>query len=165
VAASKPTGKTTEIKKRTRLALDEVKRGEVCAILAVGGSRQLAAQYVGCSATTIRNTALRDASFKEQLEKAESQHEIGYLQNIRAAARKEQYWRAAAWVLERRFPDRYGPRKPGTTSVEQIMQLLGQFAEMIVQEVPTPEAQQRILARLQVLAGSDSAEDAEDSTA
>ena len=105
--------------------------------------------YVGCSPSTIRNTAERDPQFAEQLDKAESRHEVGYLQNIRAASQKEQYWRAAAWALERHYPDRYGPRKAGTISVEQITQLLSQFAEIVVQELPDADDQQRIITRLE----------------
>jgi hypothetical protein len=134
-----------------RPVLDEVKRLEICAILAVGGSRRLAARYVGCAHETIRNMAERDPEFLGQLKRAESQHELFYLKNIQTAAKKEQYWHAAAWMLERRFPERYGRRKPRSISVEQIVELLAQFAEIVVEELSSVQDQRRILARLEVL--------------
>jgi hypothetical protein len=154
VAPSKPTEKKPKTKTGRPPTLDEIKRGEICAILSVGGSRTTAARYVGCSPSTIRNTSERDPQFAEQLDQAESRHEVGYLQNIRAASQKEQYWRAAAWALERHYPDRYGPRKAGTISVEQITQLLAQFADIVVQELPDPADQQRIIARLEALSAA-----------
>ena len=151
---SKPSEKKPRSKSGRPPTLDDIKRGEICAILSVGGSRTTAARYVGCSTSTIRNTAERDPQFAEQLDQAESRHEVGYLQNIRAASQKEQYWRAAAWALERHYPDRYGPRRAGTISVAQITQLLSQFAEIVVQELPNPDDQQRIITRLEALSAA-----------
>jgi hypothetical protein len=134
--------------------LDELKRQQVCAILAVGCSRKVAAKYVGCAADTIRNTALRDPAFHQQLCHAESQYEIVYLQRIQEAAKEGKHWRAAAWVLERRFPDRYGRRRPGTVTVEQITDLLAQFGQILFEEIPDPVDRARALARLSLLTES-----------
>jgi hypothetical protein len=131
--------------------LDDTKRREVCAVLSMGGSRRLAARYVGCAPATIRNTAERDPEFAAQLDQAEGQHELLYLRNIQAAAKKEQYWRAAAWMLERRYPERYAERPLGAITVEQIIELLAQFAEIVVQELPHRDDQQRVLGRLELL--------------
>lgn len=89
-----------------------------------------------------------------QLQQAEGQHELVYLRNIQAAAKKEQHWRAAAWMLERRYPERYAKRSPGTITVEQIVDLLAQFAEIVVQELPNGDDQHRVLARLELLGTS-----------
>ncbi|HEY5312092.1 MAG TPA: hypothetical protein VIK18_06215 [Pirellulales bacterium] len=134
-----------------RPVLDDAKRREICAVLSMGGSRRLAARYVGCSPATISNTAERDPGFSAQLDQAEGQHELLYLRNIQAAAKKEQYWRAAAWMLERRYPERYAQRRPGAITVEQIIELLSQFAEIVVQELPHHDDQQRVLGRLELL--------------
>jgi hypothetical protein len=134
-----------------RPVLDDNKRREVCAILSMGGSRRLAARYVCCAPKTIRNTAERDPEFLAQLRQAEGQHELLYLRSIQSAAKKDQYWRAAAWVLERRYPERYAQRRPGTVTVPQIIELLAQFAEIIVQELPHGDDQQRVLGRLELL--------------
>ena len=135
-------------KRKKSPELDEIKRREVLAILAMGSSRQAAAKYVGCAAGTIRVAAQRDPSFAEQLQHAEQQAELNYLSNIRDAAKKPQYWRAAAWVLERRKPGDFASRKAGVMTVEQARQVLEHFAQIVVEEVPAARQRQRILARL-----------------
>ena len=138
-------------KRGRRPVLDEVKRGEILAILTVGCSRRTAAKYVGCAVTTIKRTADRDPEFAEDLCRKENQHEFTYLKNIRQAAEKPQYWRAAAWVLERVFPDKYARRGPDVITIKQISSLLARFAEIIVEEVPVPRYRKNILKRLETL--------------
>lgn len=128
--------------------LDEAKQREICAILAVGCSRAVAARYVGCHVQTIRNTAGRDENFALALEQAESRDEIAHLANINKAAQEGRYWRAAAWALERKYPDRYAQRDPRVFSIEQVSQVLAQFADVILEEVPNPAQRKHILARL-----------------
>ena len=131
--------------------LDDVKRAEILAILAVGGSRGTAARYVGCAVSTIQKTACRDAEFKRAIRHAEHQSELAYLKNIQTAAKKEQHWRAAAWALERKRPDEYGRRKPEVLTPEQVKSLLAQLAEIVLTEVPIATFRKRILKRLDAL--------------
>ena len=56
---------------------------------------------------------------------------MGLVKNIRNAAKKEQYWRAAAWALERCFPEKYARRGPDVITAEQIGLLLTKFAERL----------------------------------
>ena len=134
--------------------LDEYKRREILAILAVGCSRRTAARYVGCDHSTIRRTAERDEEFAKKLRHAEYQTEIAYLRNIQNAAKKEQYWRAAAWALERINPEQYARRSPDVITIEQISRLLSQFADIIVEEVPVAKYRKNILKRLEGLTKS-----------
>jgi len=136
---------------RRRPVLDEVKQREILAILSQGCSRRRAAQYVGCSPTTIRRTALRDPHFGSALARAESQSEISCLTNVRKAGKKEQYWRAAAWVLERRYPEEYALRKPGTVTVQQLIDVLKQVADILMDETKDPKVRQRIRRRVHAL--------------
>jgi len=138
-------------RKFRRPALDAAKKGQVVGILAVGGSRRTAAKYVGCSHTTIQRTALRDPEFAKQLEHAESIGEVAYLKNIRTAAEKAQYWRAAAWVLERRHPQEWGPRSPHVLTREEMQQLLTALAYIVTEEVPVAVFRKSILNRLMPL--------------
>jgi hypothetical protein len=124
------------VTRRSRLALDEEKRGQILAILSVGCSQNMAAQYVGCSPRTIHRTAERDPKFAKRLREAKGNAELGLVKNIRNAAKKEQYWRAAAWALERGFPEKYARRGPDVITVEQIGLLLTKFAELVVRELP-----------------------------
>lgn len=136
---------------RRKPLLNDVKRGEICAILAVGCSRSVAARYVGCHVTTIRRTADRDEAFAKSLEHAESQHEILHLTYINKAAKEGRYWRAAAWALERTYPNRYAQRRAQAVTIEQVSQVLAQFADAILEEVTDQGQRERILARLSEL--------------
>ncbi len=134
-----------------RPVLDEMKRREILAILSIGGSRRTAARYVNCSPSTIAATAQRDPTFTEALSRSEQAVEIGYLKNIQEAAKKAQYWRAAAWALERTHPEAYAARSPDAITVKQVGQLLARFAQIIVEEVPTVRYRKRVLKRLDSL--------------
>jgi hypothetical protein len=132
-------------------ALDDGKRREIQAILSVGGNQLTAARYVGCSVRTIQRTAERDPAFAAQLRQAICNNELGLLQDIRKAAKKEQYWRAAAWVLERGFPEKYARRGPDVITVNQIGTMLTRIADMVVQEVPE-KYRKAIIKRMDALA-------------
>lgn len=138
--------------KRGRPAvLDNDKRGQIAAIISVGCSQNVAAEYVGCSPTTIRKTAERDPTFAEKLRQAKCNAELSLIKNIRNAAQKEQYWRAAAWALERGFPEKYARRGPDVITVEQIGLLLAQFADIFVQDVPE-QCRKQILKKTDAMA-------------
>jgi hypothetical protein len=128
--------------------LDDTKKAQICAIVAIGCSRATAASYVGCHRDTIRNTAGRDPEFAAALEKADSQHEMRHLGFINKAAEEAKYWRAAAWALERKYPSRYGARRADLYTGEQVLHVLGQFGEVVAQEVTDQEEAKRIGARL-----------------
>jgi hypothetical protein len=116
--------------------LDERKRAQIVAILSVGCSQNVAAQFVGCSPATIQRTADRDPTFADEIRKAKCNAELGLVKNIRNAAKKEQYWRAAAWALERGFPQKYARRGPDVITLDQIGLLLMKFTAIIMEEVP-----------------------------
>jgi hypothetical protein len=107
--------------------LDDTKRKQIIAILAIGGTRTLAAQYVGCHPQTITNTAKADAKFAEELNHAETSHEDRLLRTIWDAATKQGNRSATKWLLERMDPDRYRPRKPGIP-VEAVKRLMVELA-------------------------------------
>ncbi len=128
-----------------RPALDEIKKREILALLSVGCSRRMAARYVGCSPTTIPNTALRDPEFAERLSRCTLSAQVGYLKNIQKAAKKEQYWRAAAWALERLNPDEFGPRSPDTVTIARIKEMMVHWAQLVVEDLPNPEHRKKII--------------------
>jgi hypothetical protein len=133
--------------------LDKTKRTQVLAVVSVGCSLARAAEFVGCARSTIRDTARRDPEFAKELDKARCSAELSLVKSIRKAANKEQYWRAAAWALERGFPEKYGPREPDALTIEQVNALLLRFADYIVAEVPERD-RKRILKQLTVIARS-----------
>jgi hypothetical protein len=128
--------------------LDDTKKREIVAILSVGCTRRTAALYVGCSPRTIRRTAQRDQRFAHELRAASQTAEINYLRNIQNAAKKEQYWRAAAWALERCHPEQYAARRADCVTLQQVRELLAELTQIIVEEVPRAEYRKAILKRL-----------------
>ena len=131
--------------------LDSIKMAQICAILAVGGSRHVAASYIGCSLETIRRTAERNPSFHEELLQAEARHEIQSLQRIQDAAKKETHWRAASWTLERHYPDRYGSRKPQSLTTSELAEFLERFAELVTSLVTDPAVCEQLLTQTSAL--------------
>jgi hypothetical protein len=133
---------------RSRPLLDEGKMREICAIMTVGGTQRMAADYVGCHAKTIRNTAKRDAEFAARLRRSELVPEITLLKAIQNAASDSKQWRAAAWALERLYPGRYGQRTPDTLTPQQVVEVLEEFLAVITKEIPTKRHRRRLWQRL-----------------
>lgn len=86
--------------------LDEPKRQIVCAILATGGTLDGDARYIGCARSTIERERRRNPIFSQQLDEAEVDGATMPFQLFRDASRSS--WRAAAWMLEQSYPERYG---------------------------------------------------------
>ncbi|HLA86358.1 MAG TPA: hypothetical protein VJL29_16350 [Thermoguttaceae bacterium] len=131
--------------------LNATKRREIIAILSVGCSRRTAARYVGCATSTIQNTALRNATFARELRRAGEAAEINCLRNIQNAAKKEQYWRAAAWALERCRPEQYAARRADCVTMDQVRDLLAALAGIVHEEVRNVRVRKVILKRLATL--------------
>jgi hypothetical protein len=132
--------------------LDEIKQREICAILSVGGTRQMAARYVGCSVRTIRNRAKRDPLFAERLAKTELSPEITFLRSIIQAAGETKHRRAAAWGLERLYPERYAPRAPDTIPIAQLHDVVDHLVEKAMQLAPDTRNPQGLRTTLSELA-------------
>jgi hypothetical protein len=128
--------------------LDEGKQREIVAILSMGCSRRTAAQYVGCDRKTIQNTAERNKKFAEKLERAQSQAVVTHVKNINSAAKKAQYWRAAAWALERLNPEEYATPHPDMISLEQVSRVIDCFAQIVIEAVPVDAYRKSIIKRL-----------------
>lgn len=91
-----------------------------------GNYLETAARYAGISYATLRRWILKadDPSapeeyreFKEALEKARADAEVAALAKIQKAA-SDGAWPAAAWYLERSWPDRWGKRD--TSRIELV---------------------------------------------
>lgn len=116
--------------------LDEEKRWKIIALLTNGSSRRMAAKYVRCASSTITRTAARDPAFAEQIAVAEQNAEIDALRAVRNAARNQRYWRAAAWLLERRNPDDFARRPPNVITGDQLVHVFAQLTETLYQQLP-----------------------------
>jgi hypothetical protein len=120
-------------------------------VLSIGCSIEAAARMVACSPSTIRREMRLDPEFKNLVAEARGESEFLYIKRIETAARKEQYWRAAAWVLERCHPEHYGARSPNAITMAQLIALIRKIAEIIEEEIPADRYRQRVLKRLDAL--------------
>jgi len=140
----------TKTGRKTILDID--KRREILAILAVGCSRRTAARYVNCAVSTIQNTADRDPDFAAAVARAEKQCEIMLLHRVQKAAKQDQYWRAAAWLLERMNPEDFAPRGPDTLTGAQIAQILARLGTILVENIPLPQIRKQLIRKVNGLA-------------
>ena len=131
--------------------LTAFEKAGIIAVLTAGCSRETAALYAKCSRWKLRQAISEDSKFATEVAKAEQESEVFFVNKIRKAADKEQYWRAAAWALERRFPNRYAARGAGTLSMDQVHGLVSKLADIVVQEIPGGVERRRILKRIHEL--------------
>jgi hypothetical protein len=104
--------------------LDEAKKALIIVLVTQGASRREAAAFVKCHHTTIGRTAARDPKFAAKLSQVEMAASLASNGLIRRAADDPKYWRAAAWMLERRNPEDYAKRDPHTFTADQVVSLL-----------------------------------------
>jgi hypothetical protein len=126
--------------------LNDAKRREICALVAGGCGLQEAAKYVRCGINTIRREADRNAEFNENLRRAEMYAQLSPLRAMQHAS--STHWRAAAWMLERAFPDRFARPEAGAFGARQARQLLGEVLNVISDETSDPFKFERIEKRV-----------------
>lgn len=91
------TKRTPEIDQRIRTALE------------LGASYCAASAYAGIAYITFVRWRDMDDDFAAMIELAQGKAQVGWLAKIEKAA-TDGNWQAAAWKLERRYPDEYGRR-------------------------------------------------------
>ena len=124
-----------------RLKADGLSNGDI--ICALGVHESTFYRWIG----EPKNKLQRELS--ERLKKEESEFKRTLLTTIRAAAMaRNQYWTAAAWLLERKFPDEYGKADrrrdekagdevPKLTSCGSISGHLVTIPYQIIKHIPT----------------------------
>ena len=125
-------------------SLDSFKKAQVCGVLSIGGSILTAARAVGCHPSTIYATAKRDPEFHEQLATSRAGHEATLLNRIHTAAQEPQFWRAAAWALERMYPERYRARPNDTITLPMVLQFADQLLSLVADEIGRTKSFDRI---------------------
>ena len=134
--------------------LTDEQKGQIFGILSVGCDRQTAANFVGCSLADIRRTMQHDATFAAGVCRAEAGAELNHMRNVQQAAKDEKHWRASVWWLERRSPERFGPRGPGVVTARQLKAFIEILGDALREEVRDADDRQQIVARLKCLADS-----------
>jgi len=127
---------------RPRALADQQKRRTLFAMISIGAGLESAARHVGCSVDTVRREARRDEDFAQQLRDAETTALLMPLRMLRNAAGT--HWRAAAWLLERCYPEQFARRKPETVSPAPVGTLLDDVVT-IVDEICQDDAQRELI--------------------
>jgi len=78
--------------------------------LRVGSTFRLAAAYAGIDHATLYRWLEKDATLATRIKEAEGAAVVGWLAKIEKAA-SDGNWQAAAWKLERRYPEDFGRRE------------------------------------------------------
>lgn len=122
---SKAIKKTGPQSKYTPERVDKILKA-----IAVGATFGHACAYAGIDHDTFNNWRKRYSEFSDAVKEAEGKSVVGWLAKIEKAA-SDGNWTAAAWKLERRFPDDYGRREKiehanpdGTPLLEPVAQAL-----------------------------------------
>lgn len=139
-------------------------KAEICALLRIGCSRYRVAVTMGFSPTKLKNELRRDPEFAAEVHKAEVQQEIVLLKRVHDVSKEPAYWRAAAWLLERKYPDRYAKRAPRTMTPEQVATVLGQFAEILTRGIHNAQDRNKVGNELKLLTSAITQQAAGDSS-
>lgn len=101
--------------RRSSFTPDRVQR--ILTAIRMGATYRLACDYAGISEDTFGRWRDQHADFAAQLKEAEGAAVVGWLAKIEQAA-SDGNWQAAAWKLERRYPDMYGRQRMEVTGAE-----------------------------------------------
>jgi len=140
--------------------LDQAKRTQLIALLAAGLSRRRATKLVGCARSTLYRLVERDPEFAGCVARAETSR-----QNTKDTDARQVFptlhqpanWRAAAWVLERINPQDFGPREPEYFCLRGAAEMLGEFVDMLREELPQDACRLVVRQINQLLASYDAA--------
>lgn len=91
--------------RRPKYGPDVVQR--ICEAVALGATYELACRYGGITRETLNQWRRGKPDFSDALQRAEGEAAVGWLAKIEQAAAAGA-WQAAAWKLERRYPEDYG---------------------------------------------------------
>ncbi|CAB5194798.1 hypothetical protein UFOVP178_34 [uncultured Caudovirales phage] len=87
----------------------------------------------GVGEATFRDWRRGDPSLSVALKKAEAEFERVHIQNITTHAAKD--WKASAWMLERKYPQRYAKREAPEVRVRQSVEVSQPVAAITVSEL------------------------------
>jgi hypothetical protein len=124
-------------------ALDNDRKDDVILVVALGGTMQMAADYVGCSERTLYNHTRQDREFRRRIRRARIDTELGCLKTIKKASHDDQNWRAASQLMKHLDPDRYA-RKADTVPIKEATKVMDAFVDSVLSCVEDPATAQKI---------------------
>jgi hypothetical protein len=123
-------------------------QARVLGVLTVGCDRETAAAYIGRSPDDITRAMRNDPSFAKEVRRTEASVEVSHMRNLRDAAKDPKNWRISVWWLERRCPERYGARTPGTVTTKQLRAFIQIVGENLNTDIRDPIDRERVAGRL-----------------
>jgi len=79
-----------------------------------------------------------DEEFAEEVEAAKDFSEATLLQTIKYQGEAKQDWRASAWILERRFPDRWGAKREVDVTVNNTANETDDIIISMIEQIAKP---------------------------
>lgn len=130
-----------------KLKIDADAERRIVAIVSAGGSLNDAADCIGVDRKTVSNRMRGDAEFSHRVKKAVAEGKIRLLEKIG----KSREWKAAAWMLERKWGAEFGKK------VEHRGKVRHQHAASILMRsvLNTPEALAAARQLRATIAGQD----------
>jgi hypothetical protein len=125
----KPAGRPREF--------DQLLQSEFLDHIGQGATVAQAAHIVGTSLRTVQREAKLNDDFHQDLKLALEIAPVNPERLMGQAARA--HWRAAAWMLERSEPERYGKRPPHSCSVENLQGIMTQLIELALETTPAEQ--------------------------
>ena len=104
----------------------------ILAALEQGCNLTEASAHAKISRVTLNRWRKKFEGLDEEIEMASDRSEAYLLNGLKASAEAKQDWRAHAWLLERRFPDRWGPPKARVDVTQTTSEAHRRSDEMII---------------------------------
>jgi hypothetical protein len=104
--------------------------GKLTQAIQLGATYELACNYAGIDYSTFARWMNEKRDFREAIKEAEGKASVVWLAKIEQAA-SEGNWQAAAWKLERRYPEQYGRRVQDVRARIDVRELTDEELEAI----------------------------------
>ena len=114
--------------------------------LATGADLAIAAGLVMIRKRDLERALTENEDLALRVEQAVCQFQHSQLQRVYVAARNERNWKCAIWLLERRFPRKFGRPQAKATSRERHRQDLKGLANWLLAQVEDPENRRKMRA-------------------
>ena len=116
-----------------RRIIDASKKDRFCELIRESYSLEEAAEQLDVSLRTVQRERQRDEAFDRDIRAAQQSHPNPLLL-MESAART--HWRAAAWLLERERPERFGRRRANTARKHEVEAALDLVLEAALAATP-----------------------------